>query len=106
MKAGETKVQLSERQAQVLEILCAEGCQSKEIANRLGLAVHTVDGYIDQAIRVLKLGNRQRLILWGLQHPEAMLLEWTERRIHPPGCPCELDFCRILRRVKAGQRAA
>ena len=105
MKAGETKVQLSERQAQVLEILCAEGCQSKEIAARLDLAVHTVDGYIDQAIRVLKLGNRQRLVLWGLQHPGAMLLEWTEARIHPPGCPCQFDFCRILRSAKR-QRAA
>jgi DNA-binding CsgD family transcriptional regulator len=97
MKTWQSKCRLSARQAEILRILCGEAPATKDMAARLGLAHHTVDAYIDEMVRILCLGSRQRLIIWALQHPEAMSGEWCDPDLHPPGCSCAGAFCGILR---------
>lgn len=89
-------IQLSVRQAQILTILCREALATKEIAWRLRLAESTVAGYIDDLVRALRLGSRARLVLWAMQHPQALQGERCERRVHPPRCKCGLAGCGIL----------
>ena len=89
-------VQLSVMQARILRMLCSEGGDSPELGARMGLKPNTVDSYIAELLAYLRLDSRQRLTLWGLQHPEAMEGAWCEPTLHPPGCRCPGKFCSIL----------
>jgi len=92
----EGRVRLSQRQAQILRMLCAEAPSTKEIAYRLTIAEATVAGHLDQMIRGLKLGSRQRLVLWAWQHPGALGGAWADPEVHPPGCECGGCLCAML----------
>ncbi|GEM_PF-6548941 len=90
------RVQLSVRQVQVLRLLCTVAPPTKEIAAILRLSTHTVDGYIDEIVGELGLSGRQQLIVWGWQHPEAMMGCPVEPSFHPPGCLCGRAICALL----------
>lgn len=88
-------VKLSPREAEVLHLLCTEGACSKLIAERLGIAESTVNGYLDALSTGLNLVGRSVLMIWGWQHPEAIKGKWTEPSLHPASCRCGGAFCSI-----------
>lgn len=90
------KVRLSIRETQILRLLCSEGLQTKEIAVRLRLSANTIAGYVDELLGGLRLGSKNVLIVWGMQHPEAIQGEWTDPKMHKPGCLCGRALCAIL----------
>lgn len=57
--------QLTRRELQVMDLI-AEGCSNKEIAVRLGIAIHTVKTHVHNLL--LKLGLRTRLEVAACVH--------------------------------------
>ena len=49
---------LSHRQKEVCQLI-TKGCSNKEIANLLGVEVHTVNSHVQKALRVLKVNSRE-----------------------------------------------
>lgn len=58
-----TDVQLTERQQQILEIICT-GKQQKEAADELGISVKTVDTTIQRIKTKIKVNNVQELCVY------------------------------------------
>ena len=97
-------VKLAPREAQALRLLCSEAASDEEIASRLGIAKATVRNYIDAMRDAIKVWSRASLLIWGLQHPEAMRGAWCEPTLHPVDCSCGgflCEVCQVLRGKKA-----
>lgn len=58
---------LSSREKEVVRLM-AEGCTHQEIAQKLSIAISTVQTYRVRVMEKLKLHNRSQLILYALQH--------------------------------------
>ena len=88
-------VKLAPREAQILRLLCSEAPSNKEIAARLGIATGTLRKYLDGMLDSLQAYTRGAILIWGLQHPEAMSGEWCEPTLHKPDCQCGALPCTL-----------
>lgn len=66
---------LSEREREVMQLL-AEGKTAREVAERLGISIRTVDGHRERIMRKAGVHNRFDLYRWAVRHgvvagPEA-----------------------------------
>lgn len=93
-------VKLAPREAQILRLLCSEAPSNKEIAARLGIAPTTVRDYIASMCDGIHAWTRGALLIWGLQHPEAMLREWCQPTLHEQGCECGGLLCAVYQIIE------
>ncbi len=63
----EIKPQLTQREQQVLGLVC-HGCLNKDIADRLGIAVQTVNAHLHNVYRKLLARNRLDAVRLYNQH--------------------------------------
>jgi DNA-binding NarL/FixJ family response regulator len=65
--AGDPELdQLTPREIEVLELI-ARGYLYKEVANRLGVSIRTVETHVSAVLRKLSLPNRHQLARWAVQ---------------------------------------
>lgn len=88
-------VKLAPREAQILRLLCSEAPTNKEMAARLDIAPSTLRDYIDNMRDAIQVYTRGALLIWGLQHPEAMRGQWCEPTLHKRGCQCDGLLCGV-----------
>jgi DNA-binding CsgD family transcriptional regulator len=93
------KVKLSRREAQVLFFI-SRGKANKEIAFRLQMSTGAVKNQVSRLCRGLGLSNRVELCIWGIQHPESLMQQWSEAALHPPGCLCQSVYCSAMRSAR------
>ena len=74
---GEPGDALTARQRDVTALVC-EGLRNKEIADRLGIAEHTVDNTLTDTYVRLGVTNRVELAVLAVLHPEALDGERSE----------------------------
>lgn len=87
------------RERQVMALLC-QARQNKEIAQELDISVHAVKYHISALLGKLDLDGRFELLLWCLQHAEALEKGYThDRRLH--GSTCRCGSCPELRSPRA-----
>jgi DNA-binding NarL/FixJ family response regulator len=65
--AGVPRSILTERESQVVKLV-AEGASSKEIAQVLGISIHTVDRHRENVLRKLGIGDRVALTRFAIRH--------------------------------------
>jgi|APFEC2959095171_1045051.scaffolds.fasta_scaffold00078_46 two-component system, NarL family, invasion response regulator UvrY len=74
--SGNTKeplpVHLNERETEFLKLACTE-LAYKEIADRMGVGVRTVDGYREALFEKLQVRNRVGLVLYAIRHGIVVL---------------------------------
>ena len=58
---------LSAREAEIIALI-TQGLSNEEIADRMFLSVNTVKSYIRSAYRKMRVDNRTRAVLWGIDH--------------------------------------
>ena len=88
-------VKLSRREAQVLRLVCQANA-NKEIAFRLKTSTGAVKNHVSRLCRGLRLTNRMELCLWAIQHPQSLLEQFCDPRLHPPGCLCQSVYCSAM----------
>ena len=106
-------VRLSARERSLL-LLVRQGLASKEIAQKTGLTLDTIETYITDFCHALKLAGRPRLQAWADQHWESLKPQvWVEARFHEnddlPGTPsktCPCLWCSSLRIGESQEIAA
>jgi DNA-binding CsgD family transcriptional regulator len=89
---GSGKIRLSPRERDVAWLIAA-AATSKEIAAQLEMAEGTVQGYLSRLFGCLHLNTRGELLVWIIQHPEALKGDWTDAKMHPENCPCGGPYC-------------
>lgn len=90
-------VYFSPREAQILQAIC-EGLTNKEIATRHGLSVATVQQYVSELLRGLKLRSRQKVCTWAAQRDFCFLSDQpVAAALHPVGCTCSGIYCTAMR---------
>lgn len=92
--------ELSQRQSDVLYWI-GHGLDNKQIGAALGISPRTVQVHLRYLMRKTHIANRYVLRSWALTYPEAVAYKRAplNLQVHPPGCPCDGDFCGILRRM-------
>jgi DNA-binding CsgD family transcriptional regulator len=89
-------VTLGRREAQVLLLIC-QAKTNKAIAFRLKTSAGVVKNHVSRLCRGLGLSSRAELYVWGIQHPESLMRQCCDSRLHPPGCLCESAYCSAMR---------
>lgn len=97
-RALRTMVTLSPRERQVLR-LTALGQPDKLIAHRLGISVSTVKTHQTRLRSALGFSSRSELTRWSMLNPEAFAGHAVDTSLHPPGCPCQREWCQIMSRL-------
>ena len=92
---------LSGREREVLRLVAA-GEGNKQIAYQLGISVSTVKTHIAHIATGLALSGRVALTRWALLHPAAFAGAAVDTSLHPPGCPCDGDYCAMMRSLDRG----
>jgi two-component system NarL family response regulator len=63
---GQGGVALTPRQRQILELI-SQGLSYKEVADRLGLSVHTIKYHMGEVLQCLHLKNREQVVAYALR---------------------------------------
>lgn len=78
----DTTIRLTCREAEVLQLL-ARGCTYSQVADRLGMAVHTVESHIKNVYRKLEVHSARAAVwraaelrLFGEAHETAAKPQW------------------------------
>jgi len=58
---------LSAREAEIVALI-TQGLSNEQIADRMFLSVNTVKSYIRSAYQKMRVNNRARAVLWGVDH--------------------------------------
>ena len=58
---------LTAREAEVVALI-TQGLRNEQIADRMFLSANTVKSYIRSAYRKMRVDNRTRAVLWGVDH--------------------------------------
>lgn len=89
-------VRLTTREKQVLERICRDE-ETKHIAHALGIAPAAVRKVISGMMVTLGCRGRVGLVIWAMQHPDALATGTAESGFHLPGCTCESVYCTAMR---------
>lgn len=90
-------VKLTPRERSVLRLYC-NGLSSKQIGGKLGLTTSTVDFYLRQLARDVRVAGRRELPIWAYQNQGCFVPEtWVETGLHPQPCACHSVFCTAMR---------
>jgi len=88
-------VKLTPREAQVLLLIC-QAKSNKAIAFRLQTSTGVVKNHVSRLCRGLDLSSRAELCVWGIQHPQSLMRQCCDSRLHPPGCLCQSAYCSAM----------
>jgi DNA-binding CsgD family transcriptional regulator len=100
-------LQLAPREVSILRLVCVGESSDKAIASVLGLAPWTVHKAVTSMLNELGCENRLQLLIWGLQHPDALETGLTRDLPHGRGCTCDAIYCRAMAAARLpGEEAA
>ena len=89
-------VKLAKREAQVLLLIC-QANSNKAIGFRLQISTGVVKNHVSRLCRGLRLSSRLELCVWGIQHPETLVRQFCDSRLHPADCLCQSAYCSAMR---------
>ncbi|NHC16334.1 response regulator transcription factor [Motilibacter deserti] len=100
--AGRGHTHLSEREAQVVELL-ARGFSNEQIGRRLGLSGHTVAYHVSAITRRLRLSNRAELVARCFVDGILEHASWPARLRAGGACP-SCDWTPVHRATNGSRR--
>ncbi len=81
------KVELTDREAQTLALVC-RGYTNAEIARDMGISENTVKARLAIMMAVAGVSTKLRLLIWGLENPDAFQRGVATLREHGRECDC------------------
>jgi DNA-binding CsgD family transcriptional regulator len=89
-------IKLARREREILR-LSVIGQNPKQIAAEMELSVGTVNDRLRGAASKVGVNGRQELMVWVLQHPDALDQGVVAPRgLHPSGCRCASPYCMAM----------
>lgn len=100
---------LTDREAEIVRAVVA-GLGPAEMSEDMGISESTARSYVFRICQGLHLRGLRELTMWGMQNPEAIVVDAEMRKagrcgLHPKSCSCGSPYC-SMRMKWSGKKAA